>query len=97
MTLDEALDHLWREYVHCDRRDIHTVETRQALHTILAAHPHTKRQLVEYWKLSEFEPDLDPWRYNGKTAMLHPLLRRLDRACGRQWTINGYVKIQPER
>jgi hypothetical protein len=95
MTLDEALDLLWRAYTRCDRFDIHTPELIEACKTIVAAHPHARPMLVEYWRGSKFEPDLDPWRYTAKIAMLHPLLCNLDTACGRRWTIDGYVRIEP--
>jgi hypothetical protein len=96
MTTDEALDLLWREYTRCDRFDIHTPELIEACRVIAAAYPHARPLLVDYWRASEFEPDLNPWRYTGKTAGLHPICRRLDRACGRRWTINGYLRIKPE-
>ena len=83
MTLDEALDHMWREYPFCAKRDIHTPEMREALHVILAAKPHLKKNLVEYWHATEFESDLPPNRIVHKTAPVHPICVGIMRGAGR--------------
>ena len=93
MTVWEALDYLWEQHTRCGKEDIHTPELRKALHVILAAHPETKRDLIQYWNDTTYAPDLWGWQHNVRTALLHPLLVGLDRACGRRWTIDGYVEI----
>lgn len=93
MTPWEALDYLWKRHTRCQKEDIHTPELREALHVILAAHPHAKADLIQYWNDTTFEPDLLEWQSNVRTALLHPLLVGLDRKCGRRWTVKGYVEI----
>jgi len=83
MTLDEALDHIWNEYPFCATRDIHTPEMRVALRTVLAARPKLKKDLIEYWNATEFEPDLPANRTVHKTAPVHPICVGIMRGAGR--------------
>lgn len=83
MDLDAAFKLLGTIYTRSQRENVHTDELRDALHTILAAHPEVRRELIEYWEATEYRPELQVWERNRYVQACHPIWRVIMRKCGR--------------